>query len=59
MKSVIVWIVSIKSIEKYVGKWFENRNYFAIFQAGLDCVTAEYAKDGDKISVKNVGTRKM
>ncbi|KAI9560119.1 hypothetical protein GHT06_014129 [Daphnia sinensis] len=52
-------VVSNLDIDRYVGKWYENRNYFAIFQAGLECVTAEYAKEGDKVSVKNVGTRKI
>ncbi|XP_057366281.1 apolipoprotein D-like [Daphnia carinata] len=52
-------VVSNLDIDRYVGKWYENRNYFAIFQAGLDCVTAEYAKEGDKVSVKNVGRKKI
>lgn len=44
---------------KYTGKWYENRNYFAIFQAGLDCVTAEYTKSDTGVTVKNEGIRKM
>ncbi|XP_046655550.1 apolipoprotein D-like [Daphnia pulicaria] len=52
-------VVSNFDVDKYTGKWYENRNYFAIFQAGLDCVTAEYTKSDTGVTVKNEGIRKI
>ncbi|KAK4029633.1 apolipoprotein D [Daphnia magna] len=48
-------VVSDFAVDRYVGKWFNNRNYFAIFQAKLDCITAVYAKTASSISVTNEG----
>ncbi|XP_046463848.1 apolipoprotein D-like [Daphnia pulex] len=50
-----VQVVSPFDADKYLGTWYNNRNYFAIFQAGLDCITANYAKNSDNITVTNTG----
>ncbi|KAI9560122.1 hypothetical protein GHT06_014132 [Daphnia sinensis] len=43
-------------ISRYVGKWYNNRNYFAIFQAKLDCITAVYVgTSSTTVSVTNEG----
>lgn len=39
---------------EYLGLWYENRKYFAIFQAGGQCVTATYTdQDNGLIGVEN------
>ncbi|KAK4029638.1 hypothetical protein OUZ56_022609 [Daphnia magna] len=47
--------VSDFEIDQYLGKWYNNRNYFSILQTGQDCVTVEYEKSGGRIIVKNGG----
>ncbi|XP_037072578.1 apolipoprotein D-like [Pollicipes pollicipes] len=40
--------------ERYLGKWYEYSNYFAIFQVGGTCVTATYSDAGyGRIGVLN------
>jgi len=43
--------------DKYLGKWYEYSNYFAVFQLFGKCVVAEYTDKSDgavvKIGVKN------
>lgn len=34
---------------QYLGKWYENRNYFAVFQLLGTCVTATYTDQGNGI----------
>ncbi|XP_032793622.1 apolipoprotein D [Daphnia magna] len=48
-------VVSDLDVDRYLGKWFNNRNYFAVVQAKLDCITAVYAKTASGISVTNEG----
>ncbi|XP_059350151.1 apolipoprotein D-like [Daphnia carinata] len=48
-------VVSDFKADQYLGKWYNNRNYFAIFQATLDCITAVYTKTSTGISVTNEG----
>ncbi|EFX87815.1 hypothetical protein DAPPUDRAFT_311900 [Daphnia pulex] len=54
-----VSVVSDFEVDQYLGKWYGNRNYFTIFQSGLDCVTAEYTLDGTEIVVKNEGIQQV
>ncbi|XP_023930419.1 apolipoprotein D-like [Lingula anatina] len=43
-------------LEKYLGKWYEIQRFFAAFQAGMDCVSANYSSKPDgHIKVYNVG----
>ncbi|GFO00542.1 apolipoprotein d-like [Plakobranchus ocellatus] len=44
---------------QYLGVWYEYQRFPAIFEAGLDCTTATYGEDGDKISVTNAGTTRI
>ncbi|XP_058804288.1 apolipoprotein D-like isoform X2 [Phymastichus coffea] len=52
--------VSVKSdfdVQQYIGRWFEQRRYFAIFQFGLQCVTATYsANNNGTVNIVNQGT---
>ncbi|KAL3881459.1 hypothetical protein ACJMK2_027901 [Sinanodonta woodiana] len=43
-------------LESYLGKWYENRRFFAIFEAFSSCVSANYSlKDDGHIKVVNQG----
>jgi len=43
---------------QYAGVWYENRNYFALFQLFQRCVKATYTDNGDgTIGVKNEAVR--
>ncbi|XP_052239162.1 apolipoprotein D-like isoform X2 [Dreissena polymorpha] len=45
-------------INQYMGKWFEERRFFAIFEAGMTCVSAEYTlQDDGSVKVNNTGYR--
>ncbi|XP_057366280.1 lazarillo protein-like [Daphnia carinata] len=52
-------VVSDFKIDQYLGKWYSNRSYFPFSQSGLECITAEYVKNGAKITMKNVGIKKI
>nr|CAH0104872.1 unnamed protein product [Daphnia galeata] len=54
-----VSVVSDFKVDQYLGKWYGNRNYYAIFQSDLDCVTAEYTLNGTEIVVKNEGIQQV
>nr|CAH0101077.1 unnamed protein product [Daphnia galeata] len=59
-KCPTVSVVSNFDSSKYLGTWYNNRNYFAIFQAGLDCITANYQlnpADSNNITVTNKGLK--
>ena len=52
--------MSLNVFFQYLGLWYENRNYFAIFQAKQECVTATYSLDetnDDVITVLNEGVK--
>ncbi|GLH09468.1 Lazarillo protein [Gryllus bimaculatus] len=41
----------------YLGKWYEQERYFAVFQLGGNCVTATYTDEGDgRVGVLNAQT---
>merc|ERR1712168_717510 len=41
-------------LSAYLGKWYEVQKYFAIFELGGKCVTAEYSlKDANTVKVLN------
>ncbi|XP_056645346.1 apolipoprotein D-like [Diorhabda sublineata] len=41
-------------VARYLGKWFEMERYFAIFELGGKCVTAEYSlHDNGTVHVRN------
>ncbi|GAU92376.1 ApoD2 [Ramazzottius varieornatus] len=43
-------------VSQYVGKWYEQYRYFAAFEIGLKCVTAEYSPLPDgTVQVNNKG----
>ncbi|XP_018022291.1 apolipoprotein D isoform X3 [Hyalella azteca] len=47
-------VVSNLDAKKYLGKWYENRKYFAIFQFGGRCASAKYSDAGNGlIKVEN------
>ncbi|XP_045035006.1 lazarillo protein-like [Daphnia magna] len=52
-------VVSDFKIDQYLGKWYSNRSYFPFSQSGLECITAEYVKNGAKVTMKNVGIKKI
>ncbi|XP_049949697.1 apolipoprotein D-like isoform X2 [Schistocerca serialis cubense] len=37
------------SVERYLGKWYEQERYFAVFELGGNCVTAEYTDEGNGV----------
>jgi len=52
-------VVQNFDVTRYSGVWYENRNYFAIFQVGGACVTATYSlqpNSPDVIKVVNSQT---
>ncbi|KAF2356923.1 Lipocalin/cytosolic fatty-acid binding domain [Trinorchestia longiramus] len=40
-------VVENFDLSRYLGKWYENRSYFAIFQIGGRCTTAIYTDAGN------------
>ncbi|KAH3739452.1 hypothetical protein DPMN_046104 [Dreissena polymorpha] len=43
-----------------MGRWFEERKFYAEFQAGVTCSFAEYTLQGDgTVKVNNTGYREM
>ncbi|XP_052238582.1 apolipoprotein D-like [Dreissena polymorpha] len=47
-------------IKRYMGRWFEERKFYAEFQAGVTCSFAEYTLQGDgTVKVNNTGYREM
>ncbi|XP_044765369.1 uncharacterized protein LOC123321703 [Coccinella septempunctata] len=47
-------------VDKYLGKWYEAERYFAIFQFGGRCVTAEYSLNSDgTVTVNNKQTSSL
>ncbi|XP_018022290.1 apolipoprotein D isoform X2 [Hyalella azteca] len=47
-------VVSNLDANRYLGKWYENRKYFAIFQFGGRCASAKYSDAGNGlIKVEN------
>ncbi|KAJ8669023.1 hypothetical protein QAD02_000282 [Eretmocerus hayati] len=46
--------VSNFDVKKYLGKWYEQERFFAAFEVGAKCVTAEYSEnDNGTIKVVN------
>ncbi|XP_046463846.1 lazarillo protein-like [Daphnia pulex] len=52
-------VVSEFKMDQYLGKWYSNRSYFSLFMSGLECVTAEYVRNGPKVTVKNIGIKRI
>jgi len=54
-------VVSVQQnfdINRYMGKWYEQQRFFAIFEIGTNCVTAEYTlEDTGAVKVNNTGYR--
>lgn len=50
-------VVQNFDVNRYAGIWYENRNYFAIFQVGGDCVTATYSLQPNSDVVKVVNSQ--
>ncbi|KAF2356922.1 Lipocalin/cytosolic fatty-acid binding domain [Trinorchestia longiramus] len=50
-------VVKNLDLNRYLGKWYENRRYFAIFQIGGRCTTAIYTDAGNGlVKVENIQT---
>jgi len=46
----------VRPLFQYLGKWYEQERFFAIFEAFSNCVTAEYSmKDASTVKVNNTG----
>ncbi|XP_041975231.1 apolipoprotein D-like [Aricia agestis] len=42
------------NLERYLGKWYENEKYFAVFELGGRCITATYSlRDNGVVNVAN------
>ncbi|CAH2050035.1 unnamed protein product, partial [Iphiclides podalirius] len=40
-------------VKRYLGRWYEAEKYFAFFELGGRCITADYGEKDDVITVKN------
>ncbi|XP_052810723.1 apolipoprotein D-like [Mya arenaria] len=48
------------NIARYMGPWYEQKRYFAVFEAGMECVSAEYTLEtGGVVKVNNTGYRRI
>ncbi|XP_067010636.2 apolipoprotein D [Anabrus simplex] len=50
-------VVQNFNVSAYLGKWYEQQRYFAIFELGAHCVTATYTDEGNGVvGVNNENT---
>jgi len=53
-----VSVMSPFDICRYSGEWYENRKYFATFEAGQKCIKAQYTlNDNGTVEVQNSGIK--
>ncbi|EFX87817.1 hypothetical protein DAPPUDRAFT_311898 [Daphnia pulex] len=44
-------------LDQFSGLWYNNRNYYSVAQAGMDCVTTQYNNTGNVLTIKIQGKK--